>query len=127
MLEHPLLFVAALAVLGGMGCTDHGVPTSSVDDTTFIRTMVDLQRASDDTLLDSLMLDSVRHMILRRHNLSADRLVEAARAMAYDPGRAMKIWKAIDSGRYNLGAAAPLSHEGPVPAGHATTPSGPPR
>lgn len=120
-----LVGIAAVVVAGG--CVGHSAPTSSVDDTTFVHTMVDLQRAFDDSTLDSLMLDSVRHVILRRHGLTADELVQTARALSYDPDRAIQVWKAIDSGRYTVATqAAPLRHESTVHAGHATTP-GPPR
>lgn len=128
MSARALLSIAACAVVATAGCGDRGAPTSSVDDTTFIHTMVELQRAFDDTTLDSLMLDSVRHVILRRHGLSADGLVEAARAMSSDPAHAIKVWKAIDSGRYNVPAAAPIRHADSVPSrNHLSPPVGPPR
>jgi hypothetical protein len=89
----PAVLVAA--VLVSAACTDTRLPTSSVDDSTFVRTMVDLQRLGEDTTIDSLMRDSSRHVILRRHGLTADELVQAARALAYDPDHAERVWSAI--------------------------------
>lgn len=112
-----------LAAVYAAGCTNPGAATSPVPDSTFVRTMVELQRVSDDTLMDSTMRDSARHVILRRHGLSTDRLVQAARAMASDPDRAIQVWKAIDSGRYNL--VPTRSKPASPPIGHPTTPSRP--
>ena len=116
----PALLV--LAVLASAACIDTRMPTSSVDDSTFVRTMVELQKLASDTSLDSLMRDSTRHMILRRHGLTADELVKAARAMASDPDHAERVWTAISTaGTKKAKAATPQ-----MPT-HFGTPSGPHR
>src|SRR6185437_6236617 len=91
----PVLLVAA--VLSSTACNDTRMPTSSVDDSTFVRTMIELQKLARDTSLDSLMRDSTRHVILRRHGLTAEELVRAARAMANDPDHAERVWTAIST------------------------------
>ena len=97
MITRALAVVLAVIVVAGAACNGTRMPTSAVDDSTFVRTMVELERLASDTTLDSLMRDSTRRVILRRHGLTAGELVQAARAMAYDPDRAARIWTAITS------------------------------
>lgn len=101
MTARPLAALLLVAVLAGAECSGGRMPTSSVDDSTFVRTMVELQRLASDTSLDSLMRDSTRHVILRRHGLTADELVDAAQEMANDPDRAERVWTAINTAGAN--------------------------
>lgn len=119
--------VLIATVLAAWACNGTKLPTSAVDDSTFVHTMIDLQRLSDDTTLDSLMRDSTRRVILRRHGLTAGELVEAARAMASDPDRAERVWTAISNARApgeRRRAIPPATPRAPV---HMSTPSRPPR
>jgi hypothetical protein len=112
--------LAFAVVLASAACTDARMPTSSVDDSTFVRTIVELQKLANDTSLDSLMRDSTRHVILRRHGLTTEELVQAARAMAYDPDHAERVWTAISTaGMKKAPATTPR-----MPT-HFGTPSGP--
>ncbi len=121
-----VVFIAA--VLAAWACNGTKLPTSAVDDSTFVHTMVDLQRLSDDTTLDSLMRDSTRRVILRRHGLTAGELVQAARAMASDPDRAERVWTAINNERMpgieRRNRIRPTTPKAPT---HIGTPSGPSR
>lgn len=124
MIARPFALVVVAAVVAGSGCNETRMPTSAVDDSTFVHTMVDLERLADDTTLDSLMRDSTRRVILRRHGLTAGELVQAAQAMASDPDRAERVWTLISSAR------APGIERRRVPATpkasiHMSTPSGP--
>jgi hypothetical protein len=127
MITRALAVVLAIIVVAGAACNGTRMPTSAVDDSTFVRTMVELERLASDTTLDSLMRDSTRRVILRRHGLTAGELVQAARAMAYDPDRAARIWTAITSaGEPGFGRrrAIPAPPKAPI---HMSTPSGPRR
>lgn len=122
-------FAAVLTAMlvGGLGCNGTKMPTSAVDDSTFVHTMVDLERLADDTTLDSLMRDSTRRVILRRHGLTAAELVQAARSMASDPDRAERVWTAI-SNRWEPGLERRRTNPPATPKApmHIGTPSRPP-
>ena len=131
LLQMTVRLFAAVLVIGvfaAVACNGTGMPTSSVDDSTFVHTMIDLQRLADDSTLDSLMRDSTRRVILRQHGLTADELVRAARAMASDPDRAVRVWTAISNGRTPGGLrTAPRIPSTPGSPRHIGTPSGPSR
>lgn len=114
-----------VAVLAGAACTDTRLPTSLVDDSTFVRTMVALQRLADDTTIDSVMRDSSRHVILRREGLTADALVQAARDLAYDPDHAERVWTAITMSGVNEGRQRMSRQRTPTAATHLGTPGRP--
>ena len=116
---------ALLLVATVVACTDFGKATASVPDSTFVRTMVELERLSDDTLVDSTMRDSARHMILRRHRVSSDQLIQAAQAMAGDPDHAIRVWTAIDSLRYEKTLGKPTHVAPSVSHPNAATPARP--
>jgi len=128
MITRALAVVLAAVVVAGAACNGTRMPTSAVDDSTFVRTMVELERLADDTTLDSLMRDSTRRVILRRNGLTAGELVQAARAMAYDPDRAARVWTAITSARApdleRRRTGAPATPKASI---HMSTPSGPHR
>ena len=71
--------------------------TGEVVDTTFIAAMAELQRVSMNPVLDSTARDSARRAILQRRGLTPEALYQAARALASDEERAMRVWAAIDS------------------------------
>src|SRR5690348_15129233 len=127
MITRPLAVVLAAVVVAGAGCNGTRMPTSAVDDSTFVRTMVELERLADDTTLDSLMRDSTRRVILRRHGLTAAELVQAARSMASDPDRAERVWTAI-SNRWEPGLERRRTNPPATPKApmHIGTPSRPP-
>ena len=129
MIARPFAVVLAAAVLvAGLGCISTKMPTSAVDDSTFVHTMIELQRLAEDTTLDSLMRDSTRRVILRRHGLTAGELVQAARVMAYDPDRAQRVWTAItNAGSPGVGRRRPSTPGRPPAPMHIGTPSRPPR
>jgi hypothetical protein len=58
--------------------------------------MADLRRIRTDPSLDSAGRDSAREATLRAHGVSADELVEMARELAQDPGRALEDWREIE-------------------------------
>ena len=125
MIARRLAVLLSITMVACIGCPGAKMPTSSVDDSTFVRTMVELQRLQGDTTLDSLMRDSTRRIILRRHGLTTSELVQAARAMAYDPARAERVWTAISNAR-TPGGFKPLRRATtPQAPQHIATPSRP--
>jgi hypothetical protein len=58
--------------------------------------MADLRRIRTDPALDSAGRDSAREATLRAHGVSAEELVEMARELARDPGRALDDWRDIE-------------------------------
>lgn len=85
-----------LVLVVATGCPEGAMARhSTMSDSTFIQAMVELRRASTDTSLDSLMRDSTRRVILRRHGITAQQLIGEAEGMASDPERASRIWKVI--------------------------------
>ncbi len=77
-------------------CRDQS-PASSVSDSTFVRTMVELRRVQSDSTIDSMMEDSVRRVVLRRNGVSVEALDAAARALAADPARASAVFHEIET------------------------------
>lgn len=88
---------SALLLFGALGCPGRGgLGGSGVDDSTFVRTIVELRRIGADSSLDSMARDSARRTLLRHRGVTTRQLEDAARAMAADPDRAIAIWRTID-------------------------------
>ncbi len=92
----PRCSILALLVFGALtGCKSSAEPTAA-DDSLFVRTMADLRRIRTDPALDSAGRDSAREATLSAHGVTADELVEMARELAQDPGRALDDWREIE-------------------------------
>lgn len=89
------LTLALLAVIALTGCKSSAEPSAAAD-SLFVNTMADLRRIRTDPALDSTQRDSAREATLRAHGVSADELVELARELARDPGRALENWREIE-------------------------------
>ncbi|HEU4585050.1 MAG TPA: hypothetical protein VFR95_04835 [Gemmatimonadaceae bacterium] len=88
--------ILALFVLGALaGCKSSSEPTAA-GDSLFVNTMADLRRIKTDPALDSAGRDSAREATLRSHGVTVDELVEMARELSQDPGRALDDWREIE-------------------------------
>jgi hypothetical protein len=77
------------------GCKSSAEPTAA-DDTLFVNTMAELRRIRTDPALDSAARDSAREATLRTHGVTPEELVQMARELAQDPGRALEDWREIE-------------------------------
>ena len=84
----------AVALLAG-GCR-RGEIVNGVSDSAFVATMAELRAISRGSDTDSVSRARARQAVLQRRGLTAERLEQAARALADDPDRAAAIWQAIE-------------------------------
>ena len=89
----------AALVLASSGC---GRGISDVDDSTFVAVMARLHAIERDALLDSAGKVEARRGALQERGLSPEQLERAARALADDPDRAIRVWNRIDSATQKL-------------------------
>ncbi len=99
-------------------CRGRGQPATGVDDSTFVRTMVELHAVDTGPPRDSSARAAARRAVLARHGLSAERLERAARLLADDPERASVLWAAI-----NRRVADAKKKSQPPPAKNAPQPA----
>ncbi len=89
-------FLVTLLLTGALAACESSAEPSSAVDSLFVNTMADLRRIRADRTLDSTARDSAREATLERHGVSADELVDMARELARDPGRALEDWREIE-------------------------------
>lgn len=73
-----------------------GTTLAGVGDSTFIAAMAELRRVEQDPALDSAARASARRAVLQQRGLTPATIERAARALAKEPERAMRVWQAID-------------------------------
>lgn len=73
-----------------------GSTLAGVGDSTFIAAMAELRRIEQDPALDSAARASARQVVLQQRGLTPASIEQAARALAKEPERAMRVWQAID-------------------------------
>jgi hypothetical protein len=118
-------FVALSVMLLGVaatGCRRGRSASLGMSDTTFVATLSDLRRIETDTSLDITMRDSTRHMILRRHKVTAEQLEKAARALAQSPARASDIWRSVESVQRATPAKSGMLKPGAAPGNNHPVP-----
>ena len=86
----------SVALAAAAACRGSGRPTTVVDDSTFVATMVELHAVDTGPPRDSSARAAARRAVLARRGLSAERLERAARLLADDPERASAVWSAIN-------------------------------
>src|SRR5665213_3726075 len=79
------------------GCGRTRAASLGMPDSTFVSTLSELRRIETDTSLDVTMRDSTRRLILRRHNVTSEKLEAASRILAESPVRASDLWRQIES------------------------------
>ena len=100
--------LALILALGTSGCQGREI-ISGVDDSTFVRTMAALRQVQGDSTLGDSARRVRRDSVLRRNEVTADRLERAARALADDPQRAEALFQAVNraNGRPDSARAMP--------------------
>ena len=96
-LRHPAFLAIVLAACA------RGEIVPGVRDSAFVATMADLRRA-EGTTTDTAALGATRRRILQQRGLTVEQLERAARALAGDPARAVRLWQAIDTRAVNAPA-----------------------
>ena len=89
-----MLHVALGAAVCGCG---RARDIAGVDDSTFVQTMARLKAIDENAALDSAARAAARRAALQERGLAPADLERAARALAEDPARAVKIWSRIDT------------------------------
>jgi hypothetical protein len=77
------------------GCR-HSEIVPGMDDSTFVHVMVDLRAVPIPSAVDSLLRARSRDSILRAYRVTAAQLESAAVVLSHQPGRAARIWQAIE-------------------------------
>jgi len=88
-------------VVASAGC-ERGRGISGVGDSTFVAAMAQLHAIERDVRLDSAGKVAARRVALQERGLSPVQLERAARALAEDPDRAIRVWNRIDSATQKL-------------------------
>ena len=89
-----LIAIHALLLSGVIGCRQ-GEIVDGVTDSTFVATMIALQRINNNESLDSASRATARDSLLQGRDLTADQLARAGRALSDDPERALTLWQRI--------------------------------
>jgi len=79
---------------------------AGVSDSTFVRTMAELQHVGENRALDSAAAAAARARVLRAHGVTAAKLEEAAHRLASDPERAANLLQAIEQRAHAMRRAA---------------------
>ena len=97
-----LLVILHVALGAAVAACTRGRDIAGVDDSTFVRTMAKLQAIEANPALDSAARAAARRAALQERGLAPDDLERAARALAADPERAIKVWSRIDTATQRL-------------------------